>query len=514
MLASENDALAGGKVGGIGDVIRDVPVALADQGCKVDVLTPAYQLFSKQPDAEKVSTFEISFAGINHQVQLYKIPPKKITNGVDHWAVELPQVYYGSSNGIYYNDSVGEPFATDATKFACFCVAAASAIVNGQFAQPDVIHLHDWHSALLLLLRDSDPVFSKLQSIRCVYTIHNLALQGVRPLSGHDSALHSWYPELDYQQKMIVDPVAQDCVNPMRIGINLADKVHVVSPTYAREILMPSVPERGFIGGEGLQQDLKQAKSQARLIGILNGCDYPRKNYKRLPKQKLVQLLDTEILRLITKQTYVDTAMYVAQKRISSWRDKKQCSLLLTSIGRITDQKVSIFKQKMPSGKAALEELLLALGDDGVFILLGNGDIKLEQFLTAVAGAHENFIFIKGYCENLSDALYQSGGLFVMPSSFEPCGISQMLAMRAGQPCLVHAVGGLKDTVKNDINGFSFQGDTPQQQAAALLQRFNQIKQLHQDSPEKYRIISDSARKARFSWKKSAQHYISRLYRI
>ena len=217
-------------------------------------------------------------------------------------------------------------------------------------------------------------------------------------------------------------------------------------------------------------------------------------------------------MRLITKRPDVDSALYTAQKRVKNWAGKKRCDMLITSVGRVTDQKVAILQQKLPCGKSVLEALLVELGDDGVFILLGSGDAGLEQFLAGVAGLHDNFIFVKGYCENLSDVLYQSGDLFLMPSSFEPCGISQMLSMRAGQPCLVHAVGGLIDTVINDVNGFSFDGDCVSQQTVNLVKRFAEIKKLKQDETEKYNLISESAANVRFLWKQSAQQYVSRLY--
>jgi len=512
MVAAENDALVGGKVGGIGDVVRDVPIALADQGCLVDVLTPAYQLFSTIPGAEEVASFGVFFAGTFHPIKLFSVPPRSVVPGVRHWAMELPSEFYGSSSGIYCNDPPTAPFATDATKFACFCTAVSTAIVSGVLSTPDIIHLHDWHSAFLLLLRDSDPEFSDLKKIRCVYTVHNLALQGTRPLSGHDSSLHSWFPGLDYQPVQIVDRYASQCINPMRAGIILADKVHVVSPTYANEILLPSDPEKGFVGGEGLQDDLIAAKSDDRLVGILNGCDYPETKYKKLTKKSLAELLGTEILSLINKRPVVESSLFTAQVRVSSWLTQKRPEMLVTSVGRITDQKVTILQQELASGISALEALLLELGDEGRIILLGSGDADLEQFLTGMAGRYENLVFVKGYSEKLADALYHSGDLFLMPSSFEPCGISQMLSMRAGQPCLVHSVGGLIDTVIDDTNGFCFQGDSVEQQAENLVARFTEVKRLRQESPKQYSIISNNARAARFSWQNSAERYISELY--
>ena len=512
MVAAENDALPGGKVGGIGDVVRDVPIALADVGCQVDVVTPGYRMFSRLPGAEHVRSLDFVFAGGRHQAHLYSVPAKESVAGVRHWAIELPDFIAPGSVGIYCNDPPDAPFATDATKYACFCSAVGTAILDGDFGKLDVIHLHDWHAAFVLLLRQYAPAFGKLQATRTVYTIHNLALQGVRPLGGHESSLHAWFPGLAYQPDVINDPRAPQCINPMRTGINLADKIHVVSPTYASEVLMPSAPKRGYIGGEGLEDDLVAAQSAGKLVGILNGCVYPDRKYPKLAKAALAELIESEILAAVVKQPFVDSGLFVAQKRAESWLAQKHRGFLVTSVGRITDQKVAILRHVLPSGKTALDELLLALGDDGVLILLGSGDSELERFLTLTAGRHKNFIFVKAYAEALSDALYQSGDLFLMPSSFEPCGISQMLSMRAGQACLVHAVGGLNDTVVDGVTGFSFRGDTLDAQATALVKRFVEAKQMNAEAPEKWKSIADNAASARFLWTESVQKYITDLY--
>src|SRR6056300_946863 len=135
--------------------------------------------------------------------------------------------------------------------------------------------------------------------------------------------------------------------------------------------------------------------------------------------------------------------------------------MLFTSVGRLTDQKVLLLRQTMHNGKSLLDNLLLQIKGRARLVLLGSGDPLLEQFLLEVAGRHSNFIFLRGFSIGLSECLYRAGDLFLMPSSFEPCGISQMLAMRAGQPCLVHAVGGLLDTVTDGSDGFVFSGDNP-----------------------------------------------------
>ena len=166
----------------------------------------------------------------------------------------------------------------------------------------------------------------------------------------------------------------------------------------------------------------------------------------------------------------------------------------------------------MPGGETALDQLLAILGDAGVFILLGSGDPKLEQFLTKVASAQPNFVFLKGYSEPLSQALYSSGDLFLMPSSFEPCGISQMLAMRSGQPCLVHSVGGLSDTVKDGEDGFAFTGNTLQQQAANMIGCFERALETRQKNTVGWKKIASAAKSARFRWSDVADQVVRLLY--
>ncbi|MEI2419487.1 glycogen/starch synthase, partial [Arthrospira platensis SPKY2] len=113
-------------------------------------------------------------------------------------------------------------------------------LIQGHCPKPDVIHLHDWHAALFLLLRAYHPAYGSLRTTRCVFTIHNLALQGIRPLEGDPSSLHEWFPGLHYPHAVVADPRWSNCVNPMAVGIRLADAVHAVSPSYAVEILRPS----------------------------------------------------------------------------------------------------------------------------------------------------------------------------------------------------------------------------------------------------------------------------------
>ncbi len=523
MVAAENDALPGGKVGGIGDVVRDIPVALAGAGHQVDVVTPGYGTFSELPGSELVGTLQVMFWSQLQSVDIFRAPGKSHEKNVTLWVLEHPLFAAGGPGKIYCDDPGDRPFATDASKFALFSIAVAQAIVEDSFAAIDVLHLHDWHAAMISVLRAFDPNYKALQSIHTVYTIHNLALQGVRPLADDESSLHAWFPELNYKVELLNDPRAPHCINPMRAGINLSDKVHAVSPTYAIEIQRASDPAQGFFGGEGLHEDLTRAAKEERLHGILNGCEYPSYGAAALSADELFLQCETQLLEWVGRKPEVESAHLIASRRLAhlvSPQEKPNADsagsraepIVVTSVGRITDQKVLLLQQLMPDGETALDHLLNVLGDAGVLVLLGSGDIELEQFLTEVASRRMNLIFLKGYSETISQSLYSSGDLFLMPSSFEPCGISQMLAMRAGQPCLVHSVGGLRDTVRDGEDGFAFNGNSLQSQAENMIASFEAAVQLKLESPAQWQEISSAAAAARFLWSDVADEVARLLY--
>ncbi|MCV6604418.1 MAG: glycogen/starch synthase, partial [Porticoccaceae bacterium] len=473
--------------------------------------------FSTVPGSQFQVQLEVPFRGGTEVVSLYRVAAKTPHNGVVLWALENPLFAIGGKGKIYCDDPADRPFASDASKFALFCAAVAWAVKEGQFGELDALHLHDWHGAMVAVLRAYDPNYQALQSLRSVYTIHNLALQGVRPLAGDASSLQAWFPGLNYDQNAINDPRAPHCINPMRAGINLCDRVHAVSPTYAEEIQQASEPERGYFGGEGLQGDLLRAAKEGRLCGILNGCEYPHEQPAGLTVRKLLSLCEAEVLKWLAADRLAHSAHIVALQRLQQlgerFKNSTRFPTLLTSVGRVTDQKALLLQQPLESGQCALDAMVEQLPQNGVLMILGSGTPELEDFLTRVSARQPRLVFLKGYSEALSQALYASGHLFVMPSSFEPCGISQMLSMRAGQPCLVHRVGGLNDTVENGVNGFSFSGDSLQQQATRMVERLGQALNCKRRSKAKWQAIGAAAGEARFLWSDVAQQYSERLYR-
>jgi starch synthase len=526
MVASENDALQDAKVGGIGDVVRDVPPVLASMGCLVSTVIPSYGYLHEVRGAEAVKSLGFSFAGEPTEASLYKVPakPTRAHPGVTHYVVHHPDLVSRNEHGkpeIYHADPESRPFATDATRFALFCAAVAEATTQGGFAAPDrllpdCLHLHDWHAGLLLLLREYHEDYRDLKGVRTVYTIHNLALQGVRPIGSDKddvSALERWYPGLPYKPDMIQDLRWPDCENPTEVGIRLADAVHVVSPTYASEIVKPSDPPR-FIGGEGLESFLRDAQTDGRLFGILNGCDYPPD--RRATKLEFPALVDT-LRAYVLRQPWKGKAetlspVYDKLTRLAHLPERPQ--VVLTSVSRVADQKMYLLIEagRTAQTKSALERILDGLGGRGIYIMLGTGNREYEQFLVEVAARYENFVFLQGFSNDCANALYAAGDLFLMPSSFEPCGISQMLAMRDGQPCVAHAVGGLQDTIKDGENGFLFKGDTAEEQADAFVSRCLDAIDLMFTRPDYWKQVCTSASEARFLWEDSARQYKAYLY--
>jgi starch synthase len=498
LVAAENGHLPGGKVGGVGDVIRDLPFALAEQGWKIRIITPAYGRFHRLPGARKVRRLVVHFGGRQRYAEVWQLPSS--VADVELFLIVHALLDPYDDGQIYHRDSDQQPFATDASKFAFFN-AAVAALVEAESNPPEVLHLHDWHCGLLPALRAAAPAESALRQVRMVFTIHNLAYQGIRPLQGHESSLQSWFPDGNLPIEDLRDPRYTDCVNFMAAGIRLTDCLNTVSPSYAQEITRPSNPALGFFGGEGLEADLQQAAVAGRLKGILNGCVYPELKAVACSWHALKNRL--QAWRGLVAEGDPALAWLAADARPRH---------LLTSVGRLVTQKVSLFLQAVPGHDSALEALLQQLGDHSLLILLGNGEQELEQRLAAIAAQNSSLLFVKGYAEDLSDSLYNSGDLFLMPSSFEPCGISQMLAMRAGQHCVVHGVGGLRDTVIDGETGFVFDATAPAEQASAFVACVQRALRLREQDAATWLGLRQNAAAQRFSWQFAAQAYISGLY--
>jgi starch synthase len=497
--------LPGGKVGGVGDVVRDLPRALNALGWSATVLTPSYGAFHRLPGASELTSFTVPFRSEPHEVRAFEL----VVDSVRTVLFEHDAMVPTEAGRIYHDDGPLRPFASDASKFAFFCAAAARWI-DTLSEVPDAVHLHDWHAAFYLLHREFCEHGARLRQIPTVFTIHNLTYQGQRPLRGNESSLEAWFPDMRYDARVLGDPVADDCINPLAFAIRRADRISTVSPTYAQEIQCPSNPATGFIGGEGLEKDLTLAAEEGRLFGILNGCEYPARLGRRPGWQRLMMAARETVAAW--SQDSPGTAVHeLALERLDAL-PKRRPLHVLTSVGRIVAQKMQLFLEPLADGRSALEHILADLGRSGVVIMLGSGERGFEERLQSIAARHANFIFLRGYAEAFGDLLYQGGDLFLMPSSFEPCGISQMLAMRAGQPCVVHGVGGLHDTVASGVTGFVFAGGSRAEQAGAFVDCVQRALQLRHDHPNRWQKIRKQAAAQRFDWASSARETIRQLY--
>ncbi len=499
--------MPGGKVGGVADVIRDLPIALTDKGWLATIVTPSYGVFHELENAERHGTIDVRFRGEVHAVEVYEVPGKNPP--VQNIVLEHPLFSPQGPGRIYCNDPPGNPFATDADKFAFFGAALASWLWALP-QPPDVLHLHDWHTGFYSLLAEFDPAFEELRDIHTVFSIHNLAYQGIRPFAGVQSSLENWYPGLRVDIGLIRDPRWADCFNALVTAIRLADRVSTVSPTYAKEICLPSDPFHGFIGGEGLEADLSNLSKDGRLVGILNGCEYPEKQGRRPAWGSVVKLMREQVGEWLQQGKHSEIHELAAE-RIASL-DGKRPRHVMVSVGRLVSQKVSLFLKAMPDGDTALQHMLDDLGPEDVLLLLGSGEAELEQQMLEVARRCPNLVFLRGYSEQLADPLYRVGDLFLMPSSFEPCGISQMLAMRVGMPCVVHGVGGLRDTVEDGVTGFVFYGMNPIEQASDFVAAVEGALQFKDADPTAWKKMCIAAVAKRFDWGLSAQRTIDELY--
>lgn len=516
IVGSENANLLGAKVGGLGDFVKDFSSELLEQDCQVSVVIPSYGFLHQSPSSQFLGTITFQFSGKNEEAQVFQVVGEN-SNQVKQLVIHHPGLVSLDKNGryeIYHHDLDSEPCQTDASRYALFCIAVAQGIEQGIFGHLDCIHLNDWHSACLLILRAYHPNYQTLQKIRTVYTINNLSYQGVRPFAGVTSSLETWYPDLEYDPDKLADPRWSDHVNLMKAGIQLADAISTDSPSYAQEILCPSEAPR-FYGGEGLEKELLVAFQQGRLFGILLGCEYPDKRIiPKLNFSDLISLLKAEIIQWQQTAKYLSPNCSLAHKRLTelSYLSEKP-PIILTSVCRVVEQKLYLMKASGNKFISGLSGVLEGLGKQGIYILLGTGETEYERFLTEITSQFDNFVFLNGFgSEDCAAALYANGDFFLMPSSYEPCGISQMLAMRDGQPCLVHKVGGLKDTVIDGFNGFVFGGDSVEEQVDNLVLSCLKAIEVKLNNPSQWQEICQQAEKSRFLWKDTVSQYITKLY--
>jgi starch synthase len=381
-------------------------------------------------------------------------------------------VYFISGEPISNATSVySQDPALDREKFAFFSLAALE-MANRMVWQPDIIHANDWHTALALYALRTRRVDPQMRRLHSVLTLHNLPFMGgdgTDVLAAYgltapsDEALPGWAR-----------------TQPLPLGLWSADAVVAVSPTYGREILTPDF-------GCGLEAFLQ--KRSASVSGILNGLD--------------LTAWDPETDKCLSGNF---SAGHLQARPANKAALQSQLGLqedplmpILAMIGRIDQQK----------GVDIIPEVLRSMTDlPWQFILLGSGDPILENAMRNMQLEFpERVRSVIRFDAQLSRLIYAGADMLLMPSRYEPCGLAQMIAMRYGCVPVVHATGGLKDTVLEGKTGFLFQKEEPSALVEALRQALSTYA-----SPEKWEQFRHNGMMENFSWSRSAAKY-AELYR-
>ncbi len=491
VLFAASEAAPFAKSGGLGDVIGALPKFLKKKGQDVSVILPLYQMITDVDSARSetvrsqrafvrdhmklIAHFSVSVGWRTQECRLYRLDT----------AEKIP--YFFVSNPYYFDRPQLYGYYDEAERFIFFCQSVLAALPY--LGDIDVIHCHDWQTAAIPLLLHYQYVDQvPYRNIRTVFTIHNLRFQGRFPssivpdlLGFPDSMAGS--EELEYYGD----------INLMKAAVFYADAVTTVSPTYAQEI-------RTVWYGEGL--DGVMNRFSYKLTGIVNGIDtsvldpskdllisHPFKDY------------DGKHLNKLAFQNEYDLPVST---------DK----MMIGFISRLDNQKGLDLIERV------MEEILRL---DVQFVLLGTQAVapgepkKHEDYFRNLEASHHDKVrsFIM-FDTALAQKIYASCDLFLMPSAFEPCGLSQMIAMRYGALPLVRETGGLKDTVQpynqytQEGDGFSFERYNAHDMLHVLEKAYDLF--LHDRSS--WEILARRAMKKDFSWKEPAAQYLNIYRRI
>jgi starch synthase len=406
------------KSGGLADVAGSLPKELISLGTDIRVILPKYGTISEEykMKMKKIRELTVSVGWRNQYCGIEELKEQGVT-------------YYFIDNEYYFKRENLYGYYDDGERFAYFNKAVLEAVAALDFF-PDILHCHDWHTAMIpYLLRTRYYKKIGYGSIRTVFTIHNLQFQGIFPkevledLLGieHTSSFH----HLEFYGN----------INFMKGALTASDKITTVSPTYKNEIQTVDY-------GEKLDGLLKEREED--LLGILNGIDEEFYN----------PATDSLIFEPFTVNHLKKKA--VNKREIQKLFGLPQSSKtpLMVMISRLTKQK------GLDLIRCVLREVLQ---EDIQLVILGTGDYEYEEHLRQAARIYpEKMKVYTGFNEKLAHQLYAAADLFLMPSLFEPCGLGQLIAMKYGAIPIVRETGGLNDTVKawneftGEGNGFSF----------------------------------------------------------
>lgn len=457
------------KTGGLGDVAYSLPKALKKLGTDVRVIMPKYlSIFEHlKQQMEQVDVFTVPVGWRNQYCGVERLR---------HEDVE----FYFIDNEYYFKRENAYGYYDDAERFAFFSRAVIEFIKRREFV-PDIIHLNDWHTALIpAYLQSEDLTPVDKSQIRTIFTIHNLQYQG-------EFAPEVFYDITGLPHEMMNDEGLEffGNVNFMKSAINYSDTVTTVSPTYAKEIRMPYY-------GEKLDGLLN--KKADHLYGILNGIDYDLYDPKKDPA--LFENYDENALEK------KEANKVKLQKMLGLPVDKN--IPLIGMVTRLVSQKGIDLVERV------LNEIL---AHPVQFVVIGTGDERYHASMNYYAMTYPDQCAVKiQFDPVLAQRIYAGSDMFLMPSQFEPCGLGQMIALKYGTLPIVRETGGLKDTVipYNEStglgNGFSFTNFN----AHDMLHVIEYALLVYKDK-ETWQKLVKRAMHCDFSWNKSAEEYV-KLY--
>ncbi len=453
------------KTGGLGDVSAALPRALAARGHRVAVVTPRYG--SIDPAAHHLERLPHAVHARGEAAGLWR----GRSGGAEVLFLEHER-YFGHRRGLYQEH--GRDYADNAQRFAFLCRAALDVPRALGFA-PDIVHLHDWQAALAAwMLRHEHPQGGWAGRARSVYTIHNLAYQGVFPKELVPALGLPWdvfrYEAVEFY----------DQLNFMKAGIVFADALTTVSPHYAREILTPE---------HGCSLDALLRHRADRLTGILNGIDDGVWDPAR----------DRHLAANFDRADPSGKARCKHALQLELGLPVRRNVPVVAMVGRLAEQK------GIDLVAAALHELL---HHDLQLVLLGSGQRDYEDLFERTARELPTRMAARiGFDEGLAHRIEAGADVFLMPSRFEPCGLNQMYSLRYGTVPVVRAVGGLEDTVEDFDGhlrgtGFRFREYHP----SAMMTAVRRALDVYRDT-RAWRGLQDRGMGLDFSWRKSAEAY-------
>lgn len=416
LCASECSPFA--KTGGLADVVGTLPEKLIDLGFDARVILPFHRVIKDQysQETEHLCSFTVDLGWRRQYVGIERFVRGRVT-------------YYFIDNEFYFGDRIYRGGPEEIEQYSFFCRAVLETLTHLKY-YPDILHCNDWHTAMMpVLLRTQ---YSQMPQGRAksVLTIHNIAFQGK---CSFDQAQDLLGLESCYNTPEFLESFG--CCNFLKGGCVFADHITTVSPSYAREILTPHY-------SEGLDGILSARQHQ--LTGIVNGIDTKFFDPASDPALPFHYTLEN-----LTSKQKVKAAL-LEELGLEGNVDRP----LIAMVGRLTEQKGIDLVLHM------LDEIM---ANDITFVLVGSGNADYEEaFRRAEERYRGRLCAWIGYHEELAHRVYGASDYFLMPSRFEPCGLSQLIAMRYGSLPIVRETGGLRDTVRpynqytGEGTGFSF----------------------------------------------------------